>query len=937
MPSSEPVRFGRKRALPPCPNPLFLQWLTELRDEAKEKGLKIQYTYQKAINSLNKYPLPLQNAKEAKILQNFGDGICRILEEKLQRHFREKGPGPSEATRIQNSEPRGSQLDPPAGPIHRPSTAAPPPGPVERSNRLAPSKKKNGDEDEGRQRGGARRKREYVPQRRSGGHAVLLALYRQSQVLDGRSYMFKLELQAEAQPLCDKSFTVPDPGSKYTAWSSVSTLIQKNLVLKTHSPARYSLTEEGLALARRLAAVEHEEEVAAEPGGGGEDGRRRRERQELEDDCAGVVDLTESDEDDETAGCATQTEDVGSSSGGPQGSRTTSGNADRDVLAPGTYEILLCVDFIETTGGSQHRKQELVKELQRNGVRFDVRKLNVGDFLWVARENMAPVPGQLRAPAGRELVLDYIIERKRMDDLCGSIIDGRFREQKFRLKRCGLRKPIYLVEGGSTAASHLSLPEATLQQAIVNTQVVDGFFVKRVQDVRESAAYLTVMTRHLTKLYQNCTLSRRSREQEGDAASDEEATASCSLMSFAEFNHGAVKNKCQTVREVFARQLMQISGLSGDKAAAILQHYSTPYSLLSAYDRCSSEAEKEKLLSCIRYGKLQRSDPQEALLDKMSCRTPNESMTFSINQTQYTPNLNSLDLFLISLHGIVSIIGIVENLLILAVVGFYIRRSIISTWILNLAASDLLTSAFLPFFTLYMAQGNNWILGKTFCRIYSSIFFFNMHFSGFLLAAISLDRCLVVVRPVWAQNYRSIKGVKRICAGIWVLAIICIIPFFLFRDIIKVGDGRNLCYYNYALYPPSDLNDLQALCKQRKEILAFTKFLLAFLIPLLVIIFSYLAVNSILARRGCRRGPLRLVRLVTFFLCWAPYHLLIIMEVMAPNKHPVKKLTEKALPVAATIAFLNATLNPILYVFSCNDLRMKIRYSFGAVMERVRW
>ena len=33
-------------------------------------------------------------------------------------------------------------------------------------------------------------------------------------------------------------------------------------------------------------------------------------------------------------------------------------------------------------------------------------------------------------PVARELVLDYIIERKRMDDLCGSIIDGRFREQK---------------------------------------------------------------------------------------------------------------------------------------------------------------------------------------------------------------------------------------------------------------------------------------------------------------------------------------------------------------------------------------------------------------------------------------------------------------------------------------------------------------------------
>lgn len=45
------------------------------------------------------------------------------------------------------------------------------------------------------------------------------------------------------------------------------------------------------------------------------------------------------------------------------------------------------------------------------------------------------VSGQLRAPAGRELVLDYIVERKRMDDLCGSIIDGRFREQKVGVQR----------------------------------------------------------------------------------------------------------------------------------------------------------------------------------------------------------------------------------------------------------------------------------------------------------------------------------------------------------------------------------------------------------------------------------------------------------------------------------------------------------------------
>ncbi|XP_030609770.1 structure-specific endonuclease subunit MUS81 isoform X2 [Archocentrus centrarchus] len=599
MPATEPVRLGRKRALPSCPNPLFLKWLTELRDEAKEKGLKIQYTYQKAINSLNKYPLPLKNAKEAKILQNFGDGICKILDEKLQRYYRENGAD---------------------APIHTLPKGAPPPGRSDNNIILAPSRKNDaGDQGkDGGGGGGRKKKREYVPQKRSGGYAVLLTLYRETQIPGGKGYMFKMELQAEAQHLCDKSFTVPDLGSKYTAWSSVSTLIQKNLLIKTHNPARYSLTDEGLALAERLASLEQTKKD-------GPEGDREEVRSELEEteEDEKVVDLTGSDEDEEEkednrihptergAGVTQVSGDVDDtrSSGKSQNSQTRSRNPNAECLLPGTYEIILCVDFIETTGGSHHRKQELVKELQRNGINFDIRKLNIGDFLWVAQEKVAPVPGQLRAPVGRELVLDYIVERKRMDDLCGSIIDGRFREQKFRLKRCGLRKPIYLVEECGSAASHLSLPETTLQQAIVNTQVVDGFFVKRVQDVRESVAYLTIMTRYLSKLYQNRTLICRSRELEGDGSSDEEERGkpSCSLMSFAEFNHGAIKNKCQTVREVFARQLMQISGLSGDKAAAILEHYSTPHSLLTAYEQCASESEKEKLLASIRYGKLKRN------------------------------------------------------------------------------------------------------------------------------------------------------------------------------------------------------------------------------------------------------------------------------------------------------------------------------------------
>ncbi|XP_034056438.1 crossover junction endonuclease MUS81-like [Gymnodraco acuticeps] len=215
--------------------------------------------------------------------------------------------------------------------------------------------------------------------------------------------MFKMELQAEAQQLCDKSFSVPDLGSKYTAWSSVSTLIQKNLMMKTHNPARYSLTEEGLALGERLESLEG----TKGPEGDREEARSEgNEQEEGEEGGPGIVDLTVSDDDEEEKEeeRIQPTERPTSSASQPRvlvpgmffsgkPRNVPSRNPKSWSLLPGSYEIILCVDFIETTGGSKNCKQDLVKELQRNGVTFDVRKLNVGDFLWVAREKVAPIPG----------------------------------------------------------------------------------------------------------------------------------------------------------------------------------------------------------------------------------------------------------------------------------------------------------------------------------------------------------------------------------------------------------------------------------------------------------------------------------------------------------------------------------------------------------------
>ncbi|XP_062051795.1 crossover junction endonuclease MUS81 [Lepus europaeus] len=529
-----PVRLGRKRPLPECPNPLFVRWLTEWRDEAASRGRRTRFVFQKALRSLRRYPLPLRSGKEAKILQHFGDGLCRMLEERLRQHRASGGGGDGDG----QGSPSGARSPPGEGP---PAQAPP----------VAASAQPQAGGSGG-----------YWPARHSGARAVLLLLYQEHLNPEGRGFLTKEELLQR----CAQMAARVTPGSS-RSWPALRSLLHRNLVLRTHQPARYSLTAEGLELARKL----------AESG-----------------PCSvntGVGPEQPPGEEPAVPGAAPA--ELGASAGGVQQAALE--------LGPGEYRVLLCVDVGETRGAG-HRP-ELLRELQRLRVSHTVRKLHVGDFVWVAQET------QPRDPARPgELVLDHIVERKRLDDLCSSIVDGRFREQKFRLKRCGLGRRVYLVEEHGSA-QNLSLPESTLLQAVTNTQVIDGFFVKRTADIKESAAYLALMTRGLQRLYQGHTLRSRPWEPPGDPGSETRPSPNplCSLLTFSDFNAGAIKNKAQSVREVFARQLMQVRGVSGEKAAALVDRYSTPSSLLAAYDACGSPKEQEMLLSTIKCGRLQRN------------------------------------------------------------------------------------------------------------------------------------------------------------------------------------------------------------------------------------------------------------------------------------------------------------------------------------------
>lgn len=68
------------------PNPIFEDWLKELHEEAKEKKSKLEPILKEALESILKYPLPLQSGAECAILKGFDKKLCKFLDLRLEAY-----------------------------------------------------------------------------------------------------------------------------------------------------------------------------------------------------------------------------------------------------------------------------------------------------------------------------------------------------------------------------------------------------------------------------------------------------------------------------------------------------------------------------------------------------------------------------------------------------------------------------------------------------------------------------------------------------------------------------------------------------------------------------------------------------------------------------------------------------------------------------------
>ncbi|CAH8583930.1 unnamed protein product [Schistosoma margrebowiei] len=256
------------------------------------------------------------------------------------------------------------------------------------------------------------------------------------------------------------------------------------------------------------------------------------------------------------------------------------------IVPANSYEIVLLADVRENFGSNKVR-QMLPTVFQKYNIKCESRALPVGDFLWIAR-------WRNESDCLMEAVLDQIVERKRMDDLAHSIVDGRFREQKYRLKRTGLLQLIYLIEECSMMHNQ-KVAYDVLIQAISNAQMIDGLHIMTTKSLEDTVDLLAALSRRLQSRVSNDLYVNHQKSNDMPFKLN-----TLNALSWCEFVKLANKSPDPSIRDIFAKHLMQIPGCSGQKITSIMEKYPTPCILMDAYDKQPTMSGKSNMLAQLK-------------------------------------------------------------------------------------------------------------------------------------------------------------------------------------------------------------------------------------------------------------------------------------------------------------------------------------------------
>ncbi|CDJ26588.1 hypothetical protein CFC21_041105 [Triticum aestivum] len=232
------------------------------------------------------------------------------------------------------------------------------------------------------------------------------------------------------------------------------------------------------------------------------------------------------------------------------------------------YEVVLILDDREIFGS---RGKRVVGNIHSKfHVPVEIKRLPVGDGIWIARHRRSHT----------EYVLDFVVERKSVTDLVSSIRDSRYKDQKLRLKKCGLRKLIYLVEGDPNPLG----ASESIKTACFTTEILEGFDVQRTTGYSDTESTYGHLTLSIIDYYStNFSIG---------------ANTCRVCLTYDEFVKKCCDPKKLTVSDIFALQLMQVPQVTEETAIAVIELYPTLVSLARAYSMLDGDTPaQEKMLN----------------------------------------------------------------------------------------------------------------------------------------------------------------------------------------------------------------------------------------------------------------------------------------------------------------------------------------------------
>ncbi|XP_028716931.1 mas-related G-protein coupled receptor member B4-like [Peromyscus leucopus] len=179
----------------------------------------------------------------------------------------------------------------------------------------------------------------------------------------------------------------------------------------------------------------------------------------------------------------------------------------------------------------------------------------------------------------------------------------------------------------------------------------------------------------------------------------------------------------------------------------------------------------------------------------MGPSTPTWNTNNKMNESYGTENPLCVTMYKIFniLSVIIGVVGLAGNAIVLWLLGFHVHRNAFLVYVFNLSGADFF---YLCFHTVFL-------LKETFLLFNISSFYFPLYFTNIsaipylaglcMIAAISVERCLSVLWPVWYHCQRPNHMSSILCALNWAFSVLLSLLLWFGCSSQLSGDGYSFC------------------------------------------------------------------------------------------------------------------------------------------------